>query len=113
MDITEVSIIIPAYNEAETVGDLVTKAKTLYPASEVIVINDGSTDETEKVARDAGAIVYSHPHNIGNGAAIKSGIRIASGRILVFLDADGQHDPKDIAGSRSPARRPAHPHHSL
>ncbi len=97
MHLTELSIIIPAYNEARTVGDLVANIKALYPDSEVIVVNDGSRDNTEKVARDAGAIVYSHPYNIGNGAAIKSGIRIASGRVLVLMDADGQHDPKDIA----------------
>jgi glycosyltransferase involved in cell wall biosynthesis len=70
--------------------------KTLYSESEVIVVNDGSRDNTAEAAKDAGAIVYSHPYNIGNGAAIKSGIRIASGEILVFMDGDGQHNPKDI-----------------
>jgi glycosyltransferase involved in cell wall biosynthesis len=64
---------------------------------EIIVINDGSTDDTEVVAREAGATVFSHPYNIGNGAAAKSGIRHANGKILVFMDGDGQHDPKDIA----------------
>ena len=93
---TEVSIIIPAYNEAETMGDVVTKVIDIYPDFEVIVVNDGSTDDTATVAKDAGALVYSHPYNIGNGAAVKSGIRFASGKILVFMDGDGQHDPKDI-----------------
>jgi len=96
MNKTEVSIIIPAFNEAQTIGDVVTRIKTLYPGFEVIVINDGSTDDTGKVAKETGAIVYSHPYNIGNGAAIKSGIRIASSDILVFMDGDGQHDPKEI-----------------
>jgi glycosyltransferase involved in cell wall biosynthesis len=74
-------VIIPAYNEAETIGDIVKKIIVdLYPRFEIIVVNDGSTDETAEVAKDAGAIVYSHPYNIGNGAAIKSGIRIASGK---------------------------------
>ena len=93
---TEVSIIIPAYNEAETIGDVVTSIINLHPDFEIIVINDGSTDDTAAVAKDAGALVYSHPYNIGNGAAVKSGIRFASGKILVFMDGDGQHDPRDI-----------------
>jgi len=92
----EVSILIPAYNEAEIIGDVVTDIKKLYPDFEIIVINDGSSDNTAQAARDAGALVYSHPHNIGNGSAIKSGIRFASGKILVFMDGDGQHDPRDI-----------------
>jgi glycosyltransferase involved in cell wall biosynthesis len=60
------------------------------------VIDDGSDDNTAAVASDAGARVYSHPYNIGNGAAVKSGIRVASGEILIFMDGDGQHDPDDI-----------------
>ena len=92
----QVSIIIPAYNEALAIGDLITEIKALYSDFEIIVIDDGSTDDTAAVARDAGAIVYSHPYNIGNGAAVKSGIRIASGEVLVFVDGDGQHDPKDV-----------------
>ena len=97
MSKTEVSIIIPAYDEAENIGELIKNIKNLHPDFEVIVINDGSTDDTGGKAKDAGAIVYSHPYNIGNGAAIKSGIRIASGDVLVFMDGDGQHDPGDIA----------------
>ncbi len=94
----KVSVILPTYNEAVTIGDLVLKIKDLYPDFEVIVINDGSTDNTAEAAKNAGAHVYSHPYNIGNGAAIKSGIRVASGDVLVFMDADNQHDPADIAG---------------
>ena len=97
MDKTEVSIIIPVYNEAQSIGDLVSKIVELHPEFEVLVINDGSTDDTADIAKDAGAYVHSHPYNIGNGAAIKSGIRLANGDILVFMDGDGQHDPKDIA----------------
>ncbi len=96
MDRAEVSVIIPANNEEQTIGEIINKTKSLYPEFEIIVINDGSTDETGAVAKDAGTIVYSHPYNIGNGAAIKSGIRIASGEILVFMDGDGQHNPEDI-----------------
>ncbi len=96
MSKTEVSIIIPAYNEAHTIGDAIKKIEMLYPDFEVIVVNDGSTDDTAAVAKDAGALVYSHAYNIGNGAAVKSGIRFASGKILIFMDGDGQHDPEDI-----------------
>jgi len=96
MSVPGVSILIPAYNEAQIIGDVVTRINKLYPDFEIIVINDGSTDNTADVAQDAGALVYSHPYNIGNGAAIKSGIRFASGKILVFMDGDGQHDPQDI-----------------
>ena len=90
-------MIIPVFNEAESVAEIIKEITGLYPEFEVIVINDGSTDETGARAKEAGALVYSHPYNIGNGAAIKSGIRIASGDILVFMDGDGQHDPKDLA----------------
>ena len=96
MSAPEVSILIPAYNEAQIIGDVVTSIKKLYPDFEIIVINDGSTDQTAQTAKEAGALVYNHPNNIGNGAAIKSGIRFASGKILVFMDGDGQHDPQDI-----------------
>ena len=94
---TKVSIIIPAYNEAGIIENIVSDIKVLYPAYEIIVINDGSTDNTVAEAQGAGATVFSHPYNIGNGAAVKSGIRVATGDILVFMDADGQHNPEDIA----------------
>jgi glycosyltransferase involved in cell wall biosynthesis len=96
MNKTSVSVIIPAFNEAETLGQVVQRITASYPDFEIIVVNDGSTDETASVAKESGAIVYSHPYNIGNGAAIKSGIRIASGEILVLMDGDGQHDPDEI-----------------
>jgi glycosyltransferase involved in cell wall biosynthesis len=96
MNKSDISIIIPAYNESAVIGTVIEKIRTLYPHFEVIVVNDGSNDNTAEMARKAGAIVYSHPYNIGNGAAIKSGIRIASGEILVFMDGDGQHNPEDI-----------------
>jgi len=91
-----VTVIIPAYNEAEVVGGLVSRIRELYPDFNVIVIDDGSTDDTVARAIQAGAEFYSHPYNIGNGAAVKSGIRVAEGDILVFMDGDGQHDPGDI-----------------
>ena len=91
------SIIIPTYNEEGAIGDTIQKIKTLtLPSHEIIVVNDGSSDKTAEVAQAAGARVISHPYNIGNGAAVKTGIRSSRGRVLVFMDGDGQHDPKDI-----------------
>ena len=92
-----ISIIIPTFNEAQTIGDLVFRIRELYPDSEIIVINDGSSDDTANAAVQSGAAVYSHPYNIGNGAAIKTGIKMASGDVLVFMDGDNQHLPEDIA----------------
>jgi len=97
MNNLKVSIIIPTFNEATTIGGLIGTIKTLYPDYEVIVINDGSGDDTAAVAGKAGATVYSHPYNIGNGAAVKSGIKVASGDVLLFMDGDNQHEPGDIA----------------
>jgi glycosyltransferase involved in cell wall biosynthesis len=93
----KVSVVIPAFNESQTIGDLVHAVQRRYPDFEIVVIDDGSEDNTAEAAADAGARVFSHPYNIGNGAAIKSGIRAATGDILVFMDGDGQHDPEDIA----------------
>ena len=93
---TAVSVIIPAFNEEKTIGGIAREILGLHPHFEVLVINDGSTDNTAEVATAAGAKVYSHPYNIGNGASIKTGIRMAQGEFLVFLDGDGQHDPKEI-----------------
>lgn len=91
-----VSVVLPAKNEGLAVGTTVLKIREVLPEAEVIVVNDGSTDDTAKVSGDAGARVVSHSYSKGNGAAIKSGARAAGGEIVVFLDADGQHDPTDI-----------------
>ena len=96
MGSASVSVIIPVFTEAENIGQIIREIAAINPDYGIIVVNDGSTDDTVKVAKEAGAIVYSHPYNIGNGAAVKSGIRIASGEILVFMDGDGQHSPEDI-----------------
>jgi glycosyltransferase involved in cell wall biosynthesis len=91
-----ISIIIPAKNEAVSLKDLLPSLKSHYPEAEIIVVNDGSTDNTAEVSRALGAKVITHSTSRGNGAAIKSGARQASGEILVFMDADGQHQAKEI-----------------
>lgn len=91
-----ISIVIPARDESATIGQIVQRALEAVPGAEVIVIDDGSTDGTGECARAAGARVIRQPYAKGNGAAIKTGARAARGEILVFLDADGQHDPADI-----------------
>ncbi len=93
------SIVLPAKNESAAIGSTVAGIRQQYPDTaevEVLVVNDGSTDDTAAVAQAAGARVAHHPYSKGNGAAIKTGARAAQGEVLVFMDADGQHDPADI-----------------
>ncbi len=93
-----ISIIIPTYNEERAIGATVLAIQDLKLGCdvEILVVDDGSTDATAKVAQTAGAKVISHPYNIGNGAAVKTGIRNSGGDVLVFMDGDGQHDPAEI-----------------
>lgn len=96
VDNAQISFLIPAYNESETIGSVVFELKQIYPESEIVVVDDGSKDETGKIATEAGAIVITHPYNIGNGAAVKAGIRAASREYLILMDADRQHHPDDV-----------------
>lgn len=90
------SIVIPAKNEQEGLAQFLPALRAMYPDAEIIVVNDGSEDRTEQVCLDAGVRVVSHPYSKGNGAAIKTGARAASGDHLVFMDGDGQHNPGDV-----------------
>jgi glycosyltransferase involved in cell wall biosynthesis len=91
-----VSVILPAKNEAEGLRRTLPALRALMPEAELIVVNDGSIDATAGVAAEHGAHVLSSPYSMGNGAAIKRGARAAAGDVLVFMDADGQHDAADI-----------------
>ena len=90
-----VSIVIPAFNEEDAIGDVVEQLRAAAPWREIIVVDDGSRDSTSQRATDAGACVIRHPYNKGNGAAVKTGIREARGEVVLLLDADGQHSPED------------------
>lgn len=91
-----VTIVIPAYNEEDGIGGVIDKIKEMYPDYTVLVIDDGSTDQTADVVRAKGAKVVQHPYNKGSGAAIKTGLRAAKTELVVIIDADGQHDPVEI-----------------
>jgi len=94
---SRVSIILPAHNEADSLRTLLPVLIEQHPESEIIVVDDGSNDATNAIVTNCKVKLVTHPYCIGNGAAIKSGARAASGDILVFMDADGQHNPADIS----------------
>ncbi len=98
IDRSRVSIILPAKNEAASLEYLLPELKNCFPDSEIIVVDDGSTDKTGCICRSYDIKLARHPYSKGNGSAIKSGAREASGDILVFMDADGQHSVNDISG---------------
>ena len=90
-----VSVIVPAYNEEHAIADLVVNLRASDPWHEIIVVDDGSKDATAERAIQAGARVVRHPYNKGNGAAVKTGIRHATGEYILIVDGDGQHKPED------------------
>ena len=118
---SDVSVVIPAFNEGPAIGILVSSLVASGPWHEIIVVDDGSADDTSASARAAGATVVRHPYNKGNGAAVKSGIRRATGEYVLIVDGDGQHNPEDarrlvaalgeydlVVGSRSASTQATH-----
>ncbi|MCY1274585.1 Undecaprenyl-phosphate 4-deoxy-4-formamido-L-arabinose transferase [compost metagenome] len=97
MSALSLSIVLPAKNESAAIGQTLHAIMSAFPEAEVVVVNDGSSDDTAAVALASGARVLHHPYSKGNGAAIKTGARAATGDLIVFMDADGQHDPADIS----------------
>jgi len=91
-----ISVIIPAKNEEASLSMLLQNLINKLGDAEIIVVNDGSTDDTAQIINQAGAKLISHPYSMGNGAAIKAGARAATGELIVTMDADGQHNPADI-----------------
>lgn len=94
---TTLSIVIPAKNEAHNLTRLLPEIRTLHPDAEILVVDDGSSDQTGEVCASHRVQLVRHPYSMGNGAAVKTGARHARGDVLVFMDGDGQHNPADIA----------------
>jgi len=120
-DPAHVSVVIPAFNEGPVIAQVVSALAAAGPWHEIIVVDDGSKDETAACASSAGAIVVRHPYNKGNGAAVKSGIRRATGEYVLIIDGDGQHGPEDarrlvaklgeydlVIGARAPSTQATH-----
>jgi len=96
IDYSNISIILPCFNEAENLSSFLPAICKTFNTAEIIIVDDGSTDESNSIAKKFPVKIIKHPRNLGNGASIKTGARSATKQYLVFMDADGQHNPNDI-----------------
>ncbi|MFC1841413.1 glycosyltransferase family 2 protein [Thermodesulfobacteriota bacterium] len=96
MDQSNVSIIIPAFNEEDAIGKLVKSLMAEFPRCEIITVDDGSSDATSEYALSGGAIVIKHDRNLGYGASLKTGTRSSTKEYVLFCDGDGQHSVEDV-----------------
>jgi glycosyltransferase involved in cell wall biosynthesis len=90
------SIVIPAKNEAGAIGNVIERLRKLFPSAQIVIVDDGSSDDTGKRVIARGGEVIRNPYSKGNGAAIKAGARHVRSEVIVFMDGDGQHRPEDI-----------------
>jgi len=96
IDHSNISIILPCFNEADNLATFLPKLCETFNGAEIIIVDDGSTDNSNMIAENFSVKVIRHPRNLGNGASIKTGTRAATKEYLVFMDSDGQHSPDDI-----------------
>lgn len=94
--LSDLAIVIPAFNEERAVGDVVRGLRERFPETEILVVDDGSDDRTAEMAEEAGAVVVPHGRNLGYGASLKTGVRHTARDYVLFFDGDGQHDPEDV-----------------
>ncbi|MBF0485496.1 MAG: glycosyltransferase family 2 protein [Candidatus Omnitrophica bacterium] len=92
-----ITIVIPVYNEAESIESCIRALRGQFPKTEIIVVDDGSEDQSAEIAENAGARVVKHHKNSGYGASLKTGVRLVTTPYVVFCDGDGQHSASDIA----------------
>ena len=96
MNKSDITIIIPAYNEEKGIGDVISQLKNLKGDYQLLVVDDGSTDKTFDIIKKSGVDVVRHKYNKGYGAALKTGLRNTKTSVVLYIDADGQHNPEDI-----------------
>ena len=95
-NLADLTILLPARNEAAALRALLPDLRARFPQAEIILVDDASEDETARLGQEHGCRVISHPYRIGNGAAVKTGLRAARGEVTALMDADGQHRPEDL-----------------
>ena len=110
IDIEKILIIVPAYNEEASIKPLVAEIKSKFPEGRIVIVNDGSSDNTKEVAHGLGVTVLSHPFNMGIGATMQTGFKYALKNgygVAVQVDGDGQHRPDQLGKLIEPLKNGA------